>query len=96
MTPQQQIAAVQRIGLAVLETIAESGSTGAPGGVIYAALQAQGATYSQFESLMSGMVKTGMVTLEDDCYQITEPGRVFINKLKAKFAGTTVNQAMAA
>lgn len=79
---QQQIVAAQQIGLAVLETISETGDQGAPAGVLYAALQAKGASLSQFQSLMAPLVSRKFVVLEHDLYTITNGGQEFLNKLR--------------
>ena len=81
MTSQQVLAAA-RIGLALLETIAEN--PGSPGGVLYAGLMAQGCTLSQFQSIMQPMVARGFLLLEGECYTITDGGRSFCTALKAR------------
>ena len=80
MTPDQ-IATVQKIAKAIIEAVHAVGE--APAGAIYAALQAQGASYNQFTSLMAGAVKGGMLThsTETHTYQVTDKG--------LKFAGIT-------
>lgn len=79
---REQIVAAQQIGLAVLETVAETGSHGAPAGVLYAALQAKGASLSQFQSLMAPLVSRQFLVLEHDVYTMTDGGRAFLNKLR--------------
>lgn len=81
MTPTQ-IRTAQTIGLAVMETIQESGTLGAPSGVLFAAMQAQGCTLQQFESLMGPMLRKGFVELDALCYTITEAGTTFIADLR--------------
>lgn len=73
----QSISPTQRAALAavchaIIETVTEAEPIGAPGGVIYAALSAQGCTFSQYTSLMGGLVSTGRLTFEDDCYHIPQ------------------------
>jgi len=63
-----QIQAVRRIGVAILETVRESGALGAPGGHLYAALMAHGCTLHQFEQIMGGLERAGMVRKSGDCY----------------------------
>jgi hypothetical protein len=83
MTPQQ-IAATQRIGLMVLETIEEQGEQGAPSGPMYAAMNAHGCTLSQYQSLMGTLLGRDFVSMpEPDVYAITDGGRQFIKKLRA-------------
>ncbi len=79
--------ALARLGMAVLDSIKEAGILGAPGGVIYAALMAKGASLQQYESFMNGLVGNGLVQKEGDCYTITSQGEVFLGKLHAKFGG---------
>ncbi|MFP3637687.1 hypothetical protein [Paraburkholderia sp. SIMBA_054] len=86
---RSQIVAAQRIGLAILETIDEAGELGAPAGPLFAALQAQGASLSQFESLMAPLVARGLVTLESHLYTMTSSGREFMGKLRAAVGAAT-------
>ena len=65
-TTQQQ--AINTVVRAVLETIQEMGTDGAPSGVLFAALQTQGCTLSQFQSLMGALERAGKVALRYDCY----------------------------
>jgi hypothetical protein len=65
---QAQIQALRMIADAIVEAVRAAGTTGAPGGVIYAALMAHGCTYNQFTSLMSGMVKANLLRREGDLY----------------------------
>ena len=66
----EQIKMLRRIGRAILETVRESGQFGAPGGILYAALMEQGCTLDQFEQIMSGMVRAGVLTKEGECYHV--------------------------
>jgi predicted transcriptional regulator len=79
---EHQIQAAQRIGLALLESIEESGELGAPAGILYAAMMAQGCSLNQFESLMAPVERRGYVTRSMDCYTITPSGSEFISKLR--------------
>lgn len=67
MTPQQ-IAAVRFVANAITDTIKEAGPLGAPGGVIYAALSAQGCTLQQYEGIMGGLVRAGVIKRDGDLY----------------------------
>lgn len=83
---REQIEAAQRIGLAVMEAIAECGELGAPEGPIYAALMSQGCTLSQFQSLVGGMERNGVVTRsESHLLELTDKGRGFMSLLQSKF-----------
>ena len=79
-----QAAMLANIGLGVLEAVEAGGDVGAPASVLYAAMQAHGATFNQFMSFMSGMIRPGYLTLEDDCYRSTPTTR----ELKAKLQRT--------
>ena len=70
MTPTQ-IRAVAQVSLGVLEAVEVAGHQGAPGGVLFAAMQAQGASLNQFQSIMGTLTKPGYLVLEDDCYRST-------------------------
>lgn len=83
MTPTQ-IRAVASVTLGVLEAVEAGGEIGAPAGVLYAAMQAQGASYNQFLSLMTTLVRPGYLTMEDDCYRSTST----THELKTKLTDT--------
>lgn len=72
MTPQQ-VKALQSVAKAIIESC----KTFAPGGVIYAALMAQGCTLNQFEQIMGQLVNAGMLTQDGDCYTATDKGNKF-------------------
>lgn len=78
-----QLKALTIAMLAVLEAVQVAGSIGAPGGVIYSALMAQGASYNQYQSLMASMVNRNYVTLDGNNYLITPEGIAAIPKFKA-------------
>lgn len=56
---------------------------GAPGGVLYAALMAQGCSLNQFTQIMAGLTSAGMVTKDGDCYSATSKGRAFAGLVPA-------------
>ncbi len=66
----EQITALRQLADAIIEAVKAAGPLGAPGGVMYAALMAQGCTLHQFEQIMSGMVRAGKLTKRGDCYHI--------------------------
>lgn len=72
MTPQQ-VKALQSVAKAIIESC----KTFAPGGVIYAALMAQGCTLNQFEQIMGQLVNAGMLTQDGECYTATDKGNKF-------------------
>lgn len=69
MTPQQ-IAALRFVANAITDTVKEAGPLGAPGGVIYAALSAQGCTLTQYQGIMGGLVRAGILKQDGDLYLI--------------------------
>jgi hypothetical protein len=64
----QQMQALKAIVESVVEAVKAAGPSGAPGGILYAALMAHGASQSQFESLMAGLVKAGKLTKQGHLY----------------------------
>jgi len=66
----QQIAALRQIGRAIVESVRAAGEMGAPGGIIYAALMAQGCTFDQYQQIMGGMTRAGVLTQDGDLFYI--------------------------
>lgn len=79
-----QLRAVATVSLGVIEAVEAAGETGAPAGVLYSAMQAQGATFNQFLSLMTTLVRPGYLTMEDNCYHSTPT----THELKTKLTNT--------
>ena len=79
---KQQILALQSIGKGIIEA-ANIDSIGAPGGVIYSALMGQGATFNQFEQIMSTLVRHGFLSHDVDAstYHATEAGLQWSKKV---------------
>ena len=69
---QKQWAALQ-IYKAVIDSIRESGERGIPGGTIYAALMAHGATIAQYEALMQSLLNTGLISKSGELYRYIGP-----------------------
>jgi hypothetical protein len=67
MTSQQQAQAVRIVCSAIVDAVKEAGDLGAPGGVLYAVLQAS-ISLAQFEQLMSALVRTGKLRRDGDLY----------------------------
>jgi hypothetical protein len=65
---ESQKKALAMIVAAVVDAVKAAGPSGAPGGVLYAALMAQGCTMSQFESLMGALVRAGKLTQSGHLY----------------------------
>ena len=71
----EQISALRDIADAIVEAVKSVGPMGAPGGVIYAALMASGCTLAQYESIMSAMVRSGILTRHGDLYRVAAVAR---------------------
>lgn len=61
-----QVAAARLVVLSIYETVAETGSAGAPAGVVFAALQTQGCKLSQYQSVEQTMLNLGLITKDGD------------------------------
>jgi len=72
--PNIQIRAMRVIINAVLSSIDAAGDLGAPSGALYAALQAQGASLSQFQRIMGELGTMGLVTQFAETYTLTDRG----------------------
>ena len=72
---KDQILALQSIGKGIIEA-ANIDSIGAPSGIIYSALMSHGATYNQFQQIMSTLVRHGFLSHDDDAstYHATDAG----------------------
>jgi hypothetical protein len=67
LTPAQ--AAALKVAVdAVMEGVKAAGPHGAPGGVIYAAMMAHGASFNQYTGLMGAMVRAGKLTKTGELY----------------------------
>ena len=67
ITPEQR-AALNQVANIICDVVKETGDRGAPGGIIYAALMAQGFSFNQFVSLMGILVRKTRVRQEGDLY----------------------------
>lgn len=65
-TTQQTVNALRAVVSATIDSIREAGPTGAPAGVIYAALMAYGCNLNQFESLISALERAGKIRRSGD------------------------------
>jgi len=79
---KQQILALQSIGKGIIEA-ANIDSIGAPSGVIYSALMSHGASFNQFQQIMSTLVRHGFLSHDDDAntYHATDAGLQWANKV---------------
>jgi len=77
-----QIKALQSIGKSIIESC-NIDSTGAPSGIIYAALMGHGASLNQFQSIMDTLVSSGFLTHDNEChtYHATDLGIAWSNKI---------------
>lgn len=85
MSPTQ-IHALATASLGVIEAVEAAGEHGAPGGVLYAAMQAHGASMSQFQSLMQTLTNPGYLVLDGDCYRSTSRTQELKTKLTNSLA----------
>jgi len=76
------VRAVKEVTLALLETIEETRTDGAPEGVLFAALQAQGCSLTQFQSLLQPLQDRGFLQREGHLLRITSVGSSFTSKLR--------------
>lgn len=67
---QQQAAALRQVVGAVVDTVREVEPHGAPGGVLYAGMMAQGCTLQQFQGIMAGCVRAGWLTKDGEVYHL--------------------------
>jgi len=79
-----QIQALQSIAKGIIESASLS-PTGAPSGVIYAALMGHGASLNQFQSIMDTLVKCQFLTHDNEChtYHATDSGIAWTKKVGA-------------
>lgn len=69
----KQAAALRAIVSATIAAVKEAGPTGAPAGVLYAAMMAHGASKSQFDSLMGALVRAGKLSYDAGSYTYHMP-----------------------
>jgi hypothetical protein len=67
---RQQILAIIEISRAIVEAVKAAGELGAPAGTLYAALMAAGCTLTQFEGIMGGMTRGGILTKSGHIYRV--------------------------
>ena len=71
-----------RILAAILETVAAE-PHGAPSGVMFAALQANGVSLDDYRALLTIAKSVGLVTEESHVVSITDKGRETVSKIQA-------------
>lgn len=67
-TRAQQLTAITLVINAIVDTVNESGDTGAPAGVLYAALMHYGIQLDHFEDIMLALVETGKIRQSGHIY----------------------------
>jgi hypothetical protein len=72
MTQAEQVKGLRFILDAVVDAVKVAGDLGAPGGTIYAALMASGATLEQYQAIMSALVQAGKLTRSGDLYFVAK------------------------
>ena len=71
MTPEQVKATVE-VANAIVAVVKEAGPLGAPGGMIYAAMMANGCDLATYETFMAGLVAAGRLRKNGDFYFLKE------------------------
>jgi hypothetical protein len=71
----EQIRLVRMIADGIVDTVREAGPLGAPSGPMYLAMQEQGCTLSQYQSIMGALVRAGRLVQDGHVYRIAEAGR---------------------
>jgi hypothetical protein len=69
-----QAAALRQVLDAIVSAVEAAGPTGAPGGVLYAALMCHGVTLERFENLMDALMRAGKLRKSGQCYFVTSKG----------------------
>lgn len=65
---EKQIKALKEVCDAIIQAVKAAGSLGAPAGTLYAVLMSAGCTMEQFDKLMSGLVRAGMLRKQGHLY----------------------------
>lgn len=81
----QALKALRAIAAGIVEVVASEGHTGAPSGVIYAAMSVHGCTLQQFEGIMGGLVAAGFLRRDGVIYFAT--GREIVTQNEPVKAG---------
>lgn len=71
----EQAQALRTIAGIIVDAVRAAGALGAPGGHIYAALMAHGCSLHQYQQIMSGLVRAGVLRQSGDCYFISAKGK---------------------
>lgn len=73
-TPQnaEKLKTLRILALAIVETVRETGKDGAPAGPLYAALMEHGINYYQFETMMTALVQSNLLTKRGLLYFATK------------------------
>jgi hypothetical protein len=66
----EQLTALGRLFIAIIEAVESAGPDGAPGGTIYAALSTFGVSLTTYEALMNALVVRGKLTKRGHFYFI--------------------------
>ena len=72
MTREDAVRALSAVIDIVVETIEKSGSSGVPGGHLYAVLMTYGCTLAQFEYLMGALVETKKIRKSGQLYFVAK------------------------
>jgi hypothetical protein len=66
----QESTLLRKVAVAIIETVRESGSMGAPAGPMYAAMMSYGFSLENFEQIMAGLVAAKMLRKSGHLYFI--------------------------
>lgn len=70
---EQQTKLLRKVTTAIVETVQEMGTQGAPGGPIYAALMTTGMSLEQFEMIMNELVQGKVLRKSGQLYYSVVP-----------------------
>lgn len=71
LTPQQ-LQAIRAVGDAIVEAVKAGGTTGAPAGVMYAALMQYGCTLDQFNQFTGALVRAGKIRRQGNLFFLAD------------------------
>ena len=79
MDTKDKVVAIRKLMVIIVETVMEGDSfIGVPGGHIYAAMMTIGMGIDSFNTIMAGLVDSGVIKKSGQCYHITELGKEFV------------------
>lgn len=76
-----RVNAMRSLVCSVLSGVAAGGAHGAPSGVLFAAMQAQGATLSQYGKLMTALAEQKLLVSQHDVVHLTDLGHATLARM---------------